>query len=102
MVAIRPYFDQFFSWLDAKLAFPEKPEPKPSFTDAMKEIVDFNNYIKNQTCPNCEKTNTFKVIDYERGNNGFEAKVICIHCQTRGTVNPTGFQYVVSRVKGVS
>jgi len=81
-----------------QIPLPLIKQPKPSFTEASAEIIDFNNYIKKQACPNCHETKTFAVTNYERGKGGFEAKVICTACETEGTVNTTGFQYTVKRV----
>lgn len=100
MVTFRGQINNLFNWIDDIFAFPTVEEPKPSFTNALAEIVEFNKHIKQQPCPNCGKKDAFVAIDYERGSRGFEAKVFCTGCATKATVNNTGFHYEVHRVPG--
>jgi len=76
----------------------KKPEPKPTFKKDVKEVESFKEMLKTEKCPGCEQL-SLELRNYERGPDGFEAKVICGNCAVVGTVNHLGFSFVRLGVK---
>ena len=70
----------------------EPRQPEPAFKADVKEIDSFKVMLKTQKCPGCEQVGLI-LRSFERGPDGFEAKVACSNCGTYGTINHTGFNF---------
>lgn len=68
-------------------------EPRLALWDANEEIHAFDKYAKLLTCPGCQKTETFKLVDFERGSEGWELHLICQKCRASAVLNNTGFRF---------
>jgi len=74
---------------------PEEPEPRkpePAFKADVKEIDSFKKMLKSQKCPGCAQL-SLVLRSFERGPEGFEARVDCSNCAVIGTVNALGFNF---------
>lgn len=68
-------------------------EPRLALWGATQEIETFDKYAKLLTCPGCNNTEGFKLVDYERGSNGWELHMICRKCRVTAVLNNTGFHF---------
>jgi hypothetical protein len=73
--------------------FKKKKEPREEFTADLAETESFKSMLKVQKCPGCGQ---MKLVlrSFERGPEGFEAKVGCTNCSAFGVVNQLGFHFV--------
>jgi len=71
---------------------PESPKPEPAFKEDVKEIDSFKKMLKAEKCPGCGQMD-LKLRSFERGPEGFEARVQCGNCAVYGTVNTSGFSF---------
>jgi hypothetical protein len=82
---------KFWEHLLTKDGFSE--EPRLALWNANEEIHVFDKYAKLLTCPGCSQTKGFKLVDYERGSDGWELHMICTKCRVTAVLNNTGFRF---------
>jgi hypothetical protein len=70
----------------------KKKEPPEEFTADLAETESFKAMLKVQKCPGCGQM-TLQLRSFERGPEGFEAKVGCTNCRVFGVVNQLGFHF---------
>ena len=74
------------------MLFRKKKDPKKEFTNDLEETENFKTMLTLQSCPGCGQK-TLVLRSFERGPQGFEAKVGCKNCSTYGLVNELGFHF---------
>jgi hypothetical protein len=71
---------------------PEPRKPEPAFKADVAEVESFKVMLKGQKCPGCEQVGLV-LRSFERGPEGFEARITCDNCGVYGTVNTVGFNF---------
>jgi len=82
------------------MLFRKKKDPKKEFKSDLTETKKFKAMLARQKCPGCSQQ-SLVLRSFERGPEGFEAKVGCTNCQAFGVVNELGFHFA-SLVEGVA
>ena len=77
-----------------KLKFWTKPKPEKTVVPTTFSTIDeLKKLLEKEKCPSCRQIGKYYIINYQKGNPEWEAKIQCGQCNTTATINHTGFHF---------